>query len=309
MSSILFVGDPHLDSVTPLSRLDNYRETTLAKLRDILLIASAKRVKYVIMTGDVFDKLDQSLIYIHELLDVFNLFKENGIEVYTVVGNHDLKYNSFNYFSTTPLSLLFKTGAVKHLEILDIPEHNTRIYGVDFTKESILSTYRLDKSVYNIVVVHYGLENTVPGESIPFKNLKKFNLVVAGHDHMAYPIHLYGNTTMLRPGSMTRRTKDEYNLTRDVSVYVVDLETKNMLAVPLPSARPAKDIFKYTSFIEAPTNFFSSSYNELFAEDYFAKSVNSLTEMIDSLPPTVFESTKEAIYKYLKDNGLIKTTV
>ena len=45
---VIFVGDPHFDSVTPVSRLDDYRAVSLAKLNEILDIAIKNDVSQVI---------------------------------------------------------------------------------------------------------------------------------------------------------------------------------------------------------------------------------------------------------------------
>lgn len=300
---VLFVGDPHFDSSTPLSRLDSYRKLTLDKLSDILEISINNNVKYVIMTGDVFDKLDQSLSYIHDLLTITNLFKDNNIEILSVIGNHDLKYNNMAYFDTTPLNLLFKVDAIKHLDTLSLSEFNTIIYGIDFN--DLDKDITVDNKYYNVLVAHYALENTVPNESLDNTKVQQFNLVVSGHDHKDYPMKQIGNTTVLRPGSMTRRTRDEYNLTRDVGVYLLDLETKEITFEKLKSARHAKDVFNFNSFLKPTASIFSTDYNGLFTEDFFSNETNSINEMIDSLPMTIYDSTKSILKKHFKKHGLI----
>ena len=53
----LIIGDNHLDSKTPLSRLDNYMETCLQELLETLQIAKANKVDYYILLGDIFNRI------------------------------------------------------------------------------------------------------------------------------------------------------------------------------------------------------------------------------------------------------------
>ena len=54
----LIIGDNHLDSKTPQSRLDNYMLAGLSELEETLKIARAAQVDYYILLGDVFHRID-----------------------------------------------------------------------------------------------------------------------------------------------------------------------------------------------------------------------------------------------------------
>lgn len=300
----LFLGDPHFDSQTPVSRIDDYRKASLKKLTDIFKMAVEHKVLHVITTGDFFDKYEVSFSYLNEIVEILKEFKEKGIKVWSLIGNHDLPYNSMSYFKNTPLSLLFKSGLVEH-----ITEHNeienVVLYGIDFTNHKAIKNFKPSKDSINILVMHYATENTIPGESIDLDLLKPFNVTVAGHDHMYYkPIILEEGQQILRPGSLLRRTKDEYNLTRDIILYLFDTENKQVKELKLPNVKPASEIFKNEVFIEKSLNLYDNVYNDLFNKDYFESEANDIIDILKVLPATVLKESKESIIKYLKEIGV-----
>ena len=202
-SRVIFVGDPHFDSRTPLSRADNHADTTINKLENLLQQAIEYYVGTIIFTGDFFNGNDQTQIYLNRLIKTLNKFKDVGIDIYTIVGNHDLPHDKFEYFVNTPLYMLFTTGVIKHLDLLEIATSNktVAIHGLDFTKRDNLQDL-LDniehnyKHNYHVLVMHYATNNTVPKDDIPMDNLHHFNMVVSGHDHTEYDLVNYGSTTL-----------------------------------------------------------------------------------------------------------------
>lgn len=304
---IAFIGDPHFDYSTPVSRLDDYKELTITKLNSLLKLAVDNKINIVFMTGDIFNKVDQSLTYIHDLINALNKFKENNIDIYAIWGNHDLRNNNLAISDKTPLSLLFKAGIIKYLSIEGIRlNEDTHIYGLDFTRMNELDNIKVEVKT-NILMMHYATDNTIPYESIGREQLTNFDIVVSGHDHMYYPMSGLLKPVMLRPGSFTRRTKDDYNLQRDIIVYVYDCDSKDIVEHKLPNVKPAKEVFKNEVFLDKTGiyNFYSKDYNELFATDFFESETTDFGEMIEELPETVFKESKKAIKEAAINEGII----
>lgn len=305
---ILLVGDLHLDSVTPLSRLDNYREVTLKKLGSLFNLALKNKVTHVVLTGDVFDKLDQSAIYMHDVVDMLQQFREHNINVLSIWGNHDLNRDNLEISNKTPLALLFKTGLINYIgnNLKGIKLDDTlTVYGINFTQAEQVDSIILNKDTNNLLVMHYATDNTVPGESIPVSKLTKFDVVLSGHDHMYYSPKQVDNTLILRPGSFTRRTKDAYNLTRNIVVYLYDSELNKATELILPDVKQAVEVFKNEAFLDNTVDFYKKDFDGMFTDDYFNNNATNLSEIVESLPATVFETSKEAVKKYLKTQGFI----
>ena len=301
------MGDPHLDSSTPISRKDDYREVTLKKLDSLLTMCINNSVDYVIFTGDMFEKFDQSIIYINQVVTALRRFWNNDIKLYSLIGNHDLPYNKMSYFNQTPLGLLVEVGVIKLLEN-DRPLNidGVRIYGINFTEMEKVDNFKVDKKQdgIDILVMHYATDNTIPNESIVRERLGFFDIVVSGHDH-----HYYAPSgvrpLMLRMGSFTRRTKDDYNLTRKIVVYLYDTLTNNVSELPIINVDEARDVFKTsvmpTGALIAQHNIdFGSAFNKAF----FMRKSQSIYSIVNSLPPEITEETKKVIIKHLLSLGI-----
>jgi DNA repair exonuclease SbcCD nuclease subunit len=302
----LLIGDPHLDSKTPLARIDNYRETTINKLRSLLQLAIDKKVRAVITTGDVFNRYDVPISYLNEVVHILREYRFNGIEVYSIIGNHDIPRNNMDYFKNTPLSLLFKSGLVKKIgsgkdDRLVIGE--TVVYGLNYKEKlSEIETPR-DGYLNKILVMHYATENTVPADNVPLVDLESFDIVFAGHDHMYYEPIITEDLEVYRPGSFTRRTKDEYNLERDIIVCHSkgDYEVEELI---LPGVEPAVSVFKDKVFNQDIEDLYNNNYSSLFSDLSEDKEYASIFDILEDLPPDVKEESLQSILKFLESEGI-----
>ena len=307
MPRFILVGDPHLDNRTPISRLDDYGELTIHKLNNLLKEALEQDITHIILSGDVFDKYQVSFVYLNELIKVLNSFREKGITIYSVIGNHDLPYNSKRYFKQTPLSLLFEAGLIKHLVREEFDD--VILYGIDFTEmdkiQEINEEPKTEKK--EILTMHYAVDNTIPYESIDGNNLTRFNVVLSGHDHNYYPAETKHSedgtiTRILRPGSFTRRTKDAYNLTRPIVYYTYDSDTDIVEYRTLRDVRPSKEVFKNEVINSSVSSFDSSTFSQVFNEAYFKKEALAFEDLIKDLPIDITSETKAWLLNYFKQN-------
>lgn len=304
----LLIGDPHLDSKTPMSRRDNYREATLRKLDSLLKLAiDTAGVDMVVTTGDVFHRSDVPIpiSYLNELAEKLKQFRDNNIEVRSIIGNHDIPHNNMNYFKNTPLNLLFQSGLIRPLGFKPyrIEEDNWVLYGLSYTEKSdrLKTIPKTDKK--KILVMHYGTEKTVPADDVPVSELTDFDIVFAGHDHMYYPPLVGDGVTVYRPGSFTRRTKEEHNLSRPIIVYYVD-DYGEVTELQLPDVEPASVIFKDQVFSRDPDTLYNNSYSSLFSDLSEDREYASIFDILNDLPPDVDDESVERILKYLSEQGI-----
>lgn len=117
---ITVIGDPHLNSTRPISRIDDYPAASIEKLAQIRDAMIACDSKVAVILGDVWHKREQSFQYLCGVCDVLKSFADAGILVTTIVGNHDIAYEQMGTLDQRPLGLLFKTGLIKHLSRLDL---------------------------------------------------------------------------------------------------------------------------------------------------------------------------------------------
>ena len=320
MSKIAFIGDMHLDNRTPVSRLDNYEETSLRKLQTLINECIANQTYYIVTTSDFFNRNDISISYLNK---VINILKEarnkHGIILYSVIGNHDLPYNNMKYFSSTPLHTLASLNLVYLLgNDFDVLFSGVHIYGMSYTEKGNWEPKNYDENCYNILVTHYALTNNF-GEKdyLPIESLgNKFNLIVAGHDHTFFRAQVTKEekpTIILRPGVFIRRTKianEEITELTDgvfkkdnIVYYVVDTESNTVEPKLLGGVEPSELVFKASS-IEAQ-DFKLDSYSmldEVFENVEFTNKTSD--ELLDILLNNldIEEDIKQRIKKHILDN-------
>ena len=228
--SIAIVGDLHLRTENPRSRIDNYFDACMHKI-DMLM----EKHKYVIILGDFFDKSGMSVEGLNETID--RLSKYSG-RLYSILGNHDAHYRTLN-LNKTSLGLLDKIGIVK-LEL-----DTFSIEGLSFDVASIVPKLSLPEKKSEILLGHFFLENPrTPQESLDKKVLLDYKYVVLGHEHCPHePIQVEG-TTIFRNGSLTRKDADEDNLQRNSVIY---LEFRYTGEVSLRELRIADPNLVFTS--------------------------------------------------------------
>ncbi len=244
----------------------------------------------------------------NEVIRVLKEFREAEIMVWSIVGNHDIPHNVMSYFKTTPLSLLFNSGLVNRLDDGNpILLKKSIINGLSFTQnvDRFKDFVTLFPDLKRVLVMHYATDNTVPGESIAAKDLQMFDLVVAGHDHSYYEPMTKELTTFYRPGSLTRRTKDEHNLTRGIVLYKYTDGEDSMVELKLP-IELAEKVFKNKVFSRDIENLYNNNYSQLFADLTADREYADIFEIIDDLPPDVKQQSKESIINYLKEAGIVR---
>lgn len=296
MSNVIFVGDTHLKCSSPISRCDDYPLVILKKIEYIADCASCYKCDTVIFLGDVFDSPITSLPYLASVINTFKKFSDSGIKAYAIVGNHDIKNNRMDSLSSTALGILMATGyltlAPKEMQI-----GNTIIRCFNYPEEIEPKT----SYSYELCVAHRYFEFNLAWDSLNKDNIVDLNYdaMVLGHYHVPCDTEKIGNTTLYRPGSLSRSTSEPYNKLRVPRVLLFNcMNHKSMyIDVPCGSAEEVfvqeieannqammsmKDLIKYI------TSSYSSS--DMNVRDYFTKL---------ELP----YGCKEKIAKYLDEIG------
>src|SRR5690606_16577114 len=105
-----FFTDVHLTNRIPASRVDNYPQTILAKVREVGEIARARGVDIIVNGGDVFHSPAVERGLSGELAEIIRSFPA---PVYVVPGNHDLFGQNPDTLNQTMLGLLIRSGVFR----------------------------------------------------------------------------------------------------------------------------------------------------------------------------------------------------
>lgn len=247
MSRIVFLGDPHITARSPISRKETpeeYRKLILSKLNSVKQLCLAEGAGTLIILGDLFNNNSGLLNeYEADIWETLYDFKAEGIQVYSIIGNHDLNFNNPNQMKGTYIYKTFLTKAIKHLE--DLVVDGVHIKGVDFGKDF---TQEEQYSRYSICVAHSFYENerfggTGNGNLTDDKCVDLgYQAYVLGHDHVPYDIINSRGHYIIRPGALMRGTSKTCNLYRKVQVAVFDTTTLLWKYVEIPT-RPGVEVF------------------------------------------------------------------
>jgi DNA repair protein SbcD/Mre11 len=234
--NILLTGDLHLTDKTPENRIDNYPETVLNKFKFILNFAKEKKVKFILQPGDLFDSPNPSYSLFTKVVRMIN---EHEIPIYTVFGQHDLRYrNSGN------TGLLALSASCPDM-ILNPNSIGGEISIQSAGWEEIIPKPRVSK--YNILITHRmiihkklweGQEDYEIGSE--FLKTHKFDLIVSGDNHQFF-IENIGKRWLINCGSMMRSTIAQTEHFPCVMLY--DTATVDWSEINIP-IKPAEEVFK-----------------------------------------------------------------
>ena len=249
---ILATGDWHIRQTVPRKRIDDYVATQDCKIDSVLNIAVKNKCSLILQPGDFFDSHKANDFLKRKMI---RTIKKHGYPpIYTIFGQHDLRYHSSDT-KNTPLRVLEAAGVVSilgykrgpsiaiHTNPPTIKHSNIHIYGTswfedipDITTEGI-----------NILVIHEmiikneklweGQEDATKG-NILLQN-HKFDFVVAGDNHQSFSIST-GKKHLVNCGSLMRMTTAQ--LDHNPCVYIYDTDERSIEKHYLPIA-PVEEVF------------------------------------------------------------------
>lgn len=106
----LVCGDWHITDKKPARRLDeNYLDTCLGKVEQLLRYAKDNKIKYLLQAGDFFDSHRASDNVLQRTIAL--LLKYPEVSVYAIYGQHDQRFHS-SEIDNTPLKVLSSAKVV-----------------------------------------------------------------------------------------------------------------------------------------------------------------------------------------------------
>lgn len=275
--TIIFVGDLHLKSQSPICRRDLFPTAILNKIEYIASLAKSYNCKTIMLLGDVFDSPVTTLPYLASVINTFKKVHDAGITVYTIVGNHDIKHNLMSNLPTSALGILISTGYVQ-LAPSEFKIKNTTFKCFNYPEK--LTPKSSDE--YEMCVAHQYYKFAVADDNLTEDDVKKLNYdaMILGHLHVPCDTEIVGNTTIYRPGSLSRNTSEPYNKLRIPRVLVYNCSNHKAIYAEV-SCAAAEDVFvenieannQETLSMKDLINFITTSYQstDMNVRDYFCK--------------------------------------
>lgn len=249
------ITDLHLAD-KPFGNHKDFIQDELWKQLEEVFDICFKENRDLIITGDVFEHPRPSMVshnLVTKLINYFNEFKHNNLDVLCIAGNHDLGPGGMEFINEQPLGSVFagtdlywNTSPYMHGEV-EVHYKNYEPRG-EFDPDFFKANPYYDGAKRHMVLAHGML---VPDNfSLPYPHVTHsqiadpmVDLVLYGHHHDYHGIHQVGNTVFANLGSFCRRSRNQQ---RDVFALVGELSEKGLELEErkLKSASPWQEIFK-----------------------------------------------------------------
>ena len=215
----LITGDWHIDKDKIKTRQDNVLATCSDKIGQIFQIGHSYGCQAIFQPGDVFES-HKANDFLKQYLINFLKSGMANIPIYTVFGQHDLRYHSSN-INNTPLKVLESAGVVRFLshKPMMFTQDRINVYGASWFEDvpEILE----ELPGINILVLHKMIvdskiwesqEDYTYGKILLTKT--KYDLIVAGDNHKHFIMHSgqgssIGKRLLINCGSMLRTRIDQ----------------------------------------------------------------------------------------------------
>lgn len=310
MSKVLFIGDVHLSPRIPISRKDDYPNTLLNKLDQINTLALANNVSDIIFLGDIFNTKHMTLPFFIKCFDRFKNIKDNNINLYTCVGNHDILYNTDDTMKESPIQLLYDSNMFIKTPSLQLDTTTIDIY--DYTTLTPTLTQCEHTNQHHILVGHYffhlGFNDTDHTLTKDQCRDLHYDSYILGHDHTPYSPITTSQYQVHRPGSLSRGTSNTCQVNRtNIQILMFDTVTHEYTYLDLPNILSASDIYKENLLIDKVTlSDISDSLKDLLSALEFDNS-SDIFATLNSIPMEA--DIKQLIISYLNSEGLYDSNI
>jgi len=250
----LIIGDTHLTNRTPKNRTDDCPETQKGKMVFIFDLAKKEKVSAILQPGDLVDH------YLHRYNtpDIIKrewiiYFKENDIPIFTVPGQHDMRYHSSD-IKNTPMGVLEGSGVINVMTSIPLRcFSDIYIYGAGWNAE-IPKLIERDRPVLHILITHRMIikdkkiweKQTEFDKADSLLSKHKFDLIVSGDNHQSF-IQKDGEKILVNCGSLMRSKIDQVK--HQPCAYIYNTKDKTITKHLIP-IKPFEDVMNIEAAVE-----------------------------------------------------------
>ncbi len=243
---ILLTGDFHLRTTAPENRVDNFFETQLNKVKQILNIAIENKCKYILQPGDFTDTPRPSFELIEGYVSLFKKYNiGDKIKILHIYGQHDCYFRTKERTATKLLNFL---GYIQEVSGLFKLTKDIHLYGASWGDE-IPKIENADN--FNILLIHktivdkpqwFGQEDFLQSDKL-FKS-NPYDIIVSGDYHRPV-FYEYKNQVIVNCGVLVRKTIAEADLQPHVYILEIDEDdlTYHLEKIEL-KYKPAEEVFR-----------------------------------------------------------------
>ena len=238
----LITGDWHLRLNKPILRKDeNYLDTQIDKVNQILELSTKNRCDYILQPGDFFDSFDTPFLVINKFIKILNKSSKSLI---AVSGQHDKK-NHTKELGKTSLGIMDACDSIKILKNDNtFIKNNVTFYGASWGEEipkivtpdnfNVLLTHRMiikDKKLWD-QQKQYNVASALLQKH-------EYDLIISGDNHQTFTQEKKGKI-LVNCGSLLRTRIDQED--HKPCVFLFDTTTKELEQIFL-KVKPASEVF------------------------------------------------------------------
>jgi DNA repair exonuclease SbcCD nuclease subunit len=231
---ILCTGDWHIRANRPENRIDNYKKSLFKKLEWIL-----NQEFTVLQPGDFFDSPMAPYSLTLETTQFLKTFCYTPI--YTVFGQHDLRYHTSK--ENSPLALLNEVEQVEVIGIKNIMDIS--IYGCSWGEEipKITTNSRINILLIHKMIVDEKLWAEQEGHTWANHILanNNFDLIVSGDNHKSFIVE-WGDKILVNCGSLMRSRIDQKDHKPMIVTYDTDTKEVEYQYIPVKPIEEVMDL-------------------------------------------------------------------
>ena len=217
---IIYQGDLHLRDGSPINRIDNYYETGLGKLQQLVDFVNEHEA-LLFLGGDIFDTHKVSATLVNQTIKIL---RTTWPGIYATLGQHDVPYHEVDILKS-PMYSLLASGAISTAMESGVHRRGdgTVIHFCGWEK----AVEPPSGAGFHVFLGHVSVfENQIPfywkGEGYTPKTLKEkypgYDLYLCGDIHIPF---VQGNVIV--SGSMMRQSIDQINYRP--RCYLIETET------------------------------------------------------------------------------------
>lgn len=257
---LAYITDTHIKVHNPKCRRDNYYETMLNKMNEVIDYCNNNHVDYLLHGGDLFDRPDVSY---GVLRDVAILLKKLSVPMYIIAGNHDIFAQNVVTLGRTALGILNETGLVNLIPneskiILKEKNFNVQLTGTSFSYDLDMEDKRgylvqekgsdLSLHIVHGMLMDKPFLSEVPHTTIDQIMNTKADITLSGHYHSGFGIKKINEKYFINPGALARvsATKQEFIRTPVLLILELSRDEIKIDRITLKSVLPSEEVMDKT---------------------------------------------------------------
>lgn len=243
MAKLIITADWHLRLTAPRSRIDDFYGGQLKKVEWILQRA-IKEEAAIIIAGDICDKPNSGFRLV---FDCIELFKKYNVEIFGILGNHDIQNHRLSSWTNTSLGLFQVADTIKLLNKEPLKYKKVNLYGMHWG-ESLIEQVE-NKDEYNLCVLHDmiidseklydGQEKAIVGHTLLQDT--PFSFFATGHNHQQILCE-ENNKILCNPGSISRMNTTQLDFQPKIGLIDTDIQSFEWIDIPVPKSSDVFDI-------------------------------------------------------------------